>query len=155
VEVDPMSSLASDAPADKPKGRRTASVWNAGGGRWVLQLTFWHPRRSAEDQFYHLSAIPSDYGTAYELRKLQADGGEVYHVNLDSAGPSCDCPGHLRHGHCKHRDALEKLHALGKLDQVRAAVAKPAPAPATKPAPVKPVPVMAGGAFVPSCGDDL
>jgi hypothetical protein len=116
----PAAPATAEAPA-----KRTCSCWNAGAGRWVLQLTYWHPRRSAEDQFYHLTAIPSDWGRAFEVRKLQADGGEVYHVNLTSDGPTCDCKGHLQHGHCKHAESLVALDGRGKLPTPPAAPAGP------------------------------
>jgi len=103
------------------KVKRTCEVWNAGGGRWVMTLTFWHPRRAAEDLHYHLTAIPSDWGRAFEVRKLAADGGEVYHVNLSDAAETCDCLGHEHHGHCKHVSALLALQSRGKLDAVQAA----------------------------------
>jgi hypothetical protein len=40
---------------------------------------------------------------------------EVYHTHLNGRDRSCDCIGHLRHGHCKHADALAALIAAGKL----------------------------------------
>jgi hypothetical protein len=120
-----MCSISKKGGASKAKEERACQVWNAGGGRWVLQLTYWRPRRSAEDQFYHLTAIASDWGRAFEVRKLAADGGEIYHVNLTSDGTTCDCKGHERWGHCKHAEALVALQARGKLDDVRPpAVAK-------------------------------
>jgi hypothetical protein len=71
---------------------------------------------------YRLREVPSDFGRAFELRKLEADGGEVYHVNLadgpDGPEDSCECKGHLRHGHrtvCRHVAGLKALAAAGKL----------------------------------------
>jgi hypothetical protein len=32
--------------------RRTCEEWGDGAGGWVLQLTYGHPRRSAEDVFH-------------------------------------------------------------------------------------------------------
>jgi hypothetical protein len=129
-----MCSISKKGGAGKAKEGRTCQVWNAGGGRWVLQLTYWRPRRSAEDQFYHLTAIKSDWGRAFEVRKLQADGGEVYHVNITSDGPTCDCKGFARWDHCKHVESLTALHLRGKLDQVQPAAQAPAPKPARVPA---------------------
>ena len=111
-----MCSISKGPAAGKAKERRTCQVWNAGGGRWVLQLTYWRPRRSAEDQFYHLAPIPSDWGRAFEVRKLQADGGECYHVHLTSDGPTCDCRGFLQHGMCKGGRGCKHIAALTALD---------------------------------------
>ncbi|HZY87334.1 MAG TPA: hypothetical protein VFE78_21035 [Gemmataceae bacterium] len=78
--------------------------------------------------------FPSDYGRAFRLRKLEADGGEVYDVLLDADGPTCGCPGHSYRGACKHLDALLALQAQGKLDAIPAPP-RPAAAPAPEPAP--------------------
>jgi hypothetical protein len=43
-----------------------------------------------------------------------ADGGEVYHVNLNGARSTCECAGFLRH-HCKHLESLAALRQRGKL----------------------------------------
>ncbi len=42
-----------------------------------------------------------------------ADSAEVYGVTCDPAGVpvACNCPGHGRHGHCKHRDTTAELIA--------------------------------------------
>lgn len=103
--------------------KRSACCWNAGGNRWVLQLTYFFARRSAVDSFYHLRPIPADYGAGYELRKLEADGGEVYHVLLAGKNSTCDCAGATFHPHglpCKHLSALLALDARGKLPKVAA-----------------------------------
>ena len=110
-EVSPTCNV----PSSRPQVKRTCQVWSAGGGRWVLTLTCWHLRRSAVDQHYHLAAIPSDWGRAFDARKLQAGGGEVYHVHLTSDGPACGCKGFLRWAHCKHTESLAALDGRGKL----------------------------------------
>jgi len=58
---------------------------------------------------YLLRAVPTDLGPkqlGYQLEKLdgQMQVVTVYHVLLDARDgySSCDCLGHLRHGHCKH-----------------------------------------------------
>lgn len=72
---------------------------------------------------YLVRRIPSDFGDAYTVKKLlpvdDLDGslaGERYDVNLSDEGSTCDCPGHLRHSHCKHVDALIALRQAGKLE---------------------------------------
>ncbi|HZY87572.1 MAG TPA: hypothetical protein VFE78_22225 [Gemmataceae bacterium] len=121
-----MENVSDETAPDKPK--RGVSLWESSPGEWVLTLTEFHPR-AATDTHYRLVAIPSDLGRAFRLRKLEADGGEVYHVNLTSDRPACDCKGHLAHGHCKHVESLTALQAAGKLDAVKVPEAKPAPAP--------------------------
>jgi hypothetical protein len=61
-----------------------------------------------------------------QLRVENDDGskrivdGETYHVCLDPAGGrhSCECRGFLRHGHCKHVEALWALRAAGQLTEL-------------------------------------
>jgi hypothetical protein len=63
---------------------------------------------------YILNVIPADWGQGFELDNL--DNAELYHVNLDGQGhDSCDCKGHLRHGHCKHSEGIRALVKAGKL----------------------------------------
>jgi hypothetical protein len=62
---------------------------------------------------YYLTGIPSDFGRGFRLEKMGAE--ETYHVNLDADRQTCECKGHLRHGHCKHADGLAALIAASKL----------------------------------------
>jgi hypothetical protein len=69
---------------------------------------------------YYLAALPSDFGLAFRLEKFGIEGGAVYHVNLDpqTGQHSCECLGHVKHGHktrCKHVASLLALRAAGKL----------------------------------------
>jgi hypothetical protein len=66
-------------------------------------------------QDYLLTPIPSDYGRAFRVVKLGIDAKGDYAVNVDGAKRTCDCLGHLKHGHCKHGDSLAALIAAGKL----------------------------------------
>jgi hypothetical protein len=66
---------------------------------------------------YWIKPIVVDFGAAYEVRKLLADGGDVYHCHTETHRFSCDCRGHVRHGHCKHSDSIHALIAAGKLDR--------------------------------------
>jgi hypothetical protein len=115
--------------------KRSASVYEASPGKWVLQLTVWGRRGFAKTTFYDLTALPAPaWGTsAWRLVKAEAKERAVYEVLLsaDLAQESCTCP----HGTyrpnaapCVHRASLKALIARGKLP-----APKPAPSPATKP----------------------
>jgi hypothetical protein len=63
--------------------------------------------------------IPSDWGISARLEKFathrRGDGDDEYDVNLEETGGSCECRGHLSHGHCRHVEALRALAAKGEL----------------------------------------
>jgi hypothetical protein len=68
------------------------------------------------DTEYTVIELPCDIGgRGFEVSNLS--NLEIYHVNLNGRDRSCDCIGHLRHGHCKHADGLAALIAAGKLPQ--------------------------------------
>jgi hypothetical protein len=56
---------------------------------------------------------------AVRLTKFQAarkaDEPDHYDVTCGPQTRSCECLGFLRHGHCKHGDALAVLHERGML----------------------------------------
>ena len=65
---------------------------------------------------YWFDVIPSDFGVAFRARKIWqandfAEG--AYDVLVDGEQSSCECMGHLRHGHCRHVDAARKLIEAG------------------------------------------
>jgi hypothetical protein len=64
---------------------------------------------------YSLVRIPSDFGTAFEVGKVFGGGAEPYRVCLDGEHSTCDCKGHLKHGHCKHVAGLLALQRRGLL----------------------------------------
>lgn len=71
----------------------------------------------AEEFFYWIDKIPSDWGMAFLVEK-QGDGSEEnpeYHVLLDSGGSSCDCKGFSRWDHCKHVEGILALKAAGRI----------------------------------------
>jgi hypothetical protein len=123
-----------EGAAKKPYTRRTAYVWQPTAGVWVLTITHFYARKAAEDRHYFLSALASDWGRAFALTHLEADGGATYHVNLTSDGPCCDCKGFVAHRHCKHEESLRALDSRQKLAAVKppAVPTKPAPRPAAK-----------------------
>jgi len=83
------------------------------------------PRAGDQIDRYTLTRFDADYGVGLMLTK--ADGTR-YHINVDAAAgtATCDCPGHEKHGHCKHVDSLTSLAAAGKLTAF--GLNKPAPA---------------------------
>jgi hypothetical protein len=63
---------------------------------------------------YTVLELPCEIGgRGFEVSNLS--NLEIYHVHVHGRDRSCDCVGHLRHGHCKHADGLARLVALGKL----------------------------------------
>jgi hypothetical protein len=111
-----MQTLAPRPRTRKPaRSIRLLARPGDGASRGCLEITV-GPLRTT----YHLERIPSDWGTAFELTKFLAAGGEAYHVNLDPLAEgglrtSCDCLGHLQHGHCKHAEGLLALCRAGRL----------------------------------------
>jgi hypothetical protein len=112
-------------PAHKP-ARRTATLLRD-GGHITLNLTEEFVR-TVKVTYYHLSAVPADFGAAFELEKFscEKDPG-TYHVHIDATlGDSCDCKGFVAHRHCKHLGAVRELVRRGLLKP--AALATPASA---------------------------
>lgn len=66
-----------------------------------------------ERALYGIKPIKTDFGQrAFEVVKSgEVDYGErgYYSVLLDGENSTCDCRGWLRHGHCKHCWACQKL----------------------------------------------
>jgi hypothetical protein len=120
-----MASITTSAPARKASRKPARSLRYFDGTPGLLELTVGGVR-----QDYWLSEIQADWGRAFEVRKPLPDG-TVYHVHLDpEMGDTCDCLGHLRHGHrtvCKHVAAVKALIARGELPPA-------APRPAALPA---------------------
>jgi hypothetical protein len=100
-------TTATRPPRQRKKPQRFCSLTRAEEGTRTLTL-----RVGKKADAYDLHEIAADYGKGLELTKSD---GAVYHVNLDGLASSCDCPGHTRHGHCKHVDSLAALAAAGKL----------------------------------------
>lgn len=73
-----------------------------------------------EQSLYRVRRIPCDpeFGpAAYQFQKLAPDHtkiGTPYSLSCSSTNSAeavitCDCPGHISHGHCRHADALRVL----------------------------------------------
>ncbi len=114
--------MATAAPAARTATRTSTSKPAARCLRWLyrhpglplrgaVRLALTYARRT--DLFrYWVEAIPSDWGTAFRLERIDPDGsaGETYHVCV--AGPAdslCGCKGFEAHGHCKHLDACRVI----------------------------------------------
>jgi hypothetical protein len=67
--------------------------------------------RAAAD--YFVTSIPADFGRGFVVEKIGQEGR--YSVNLEGDRRTCECKGHLAHGHCKHADGLAALVAAGRL----------------------------------------
>jgi hypothetical protein len=106
------------APRRRVKPARRANLTPlAISGEQLLTLTEGTGEK-AKAGHYYLTAIPCDDGRAFRLEKFGIEGGDVYHVRLAPEGNSCECLGHLRHGHktvCKHIASLTNLVAAGKV----------------------------------------
>jgi len=104
---------AKSKTARKPrKGVRTVRFGLAPfeGNPGIIDITV-----NGQTTSYFVRNIPSDFGRGFELEKFDTQGGDKYHVLLEEDGRSCDCPGALKWGHCKHADAVLKLVHVGKL----------------------------------------
>ncbi len=124
-----MSTVSSDAPAVKParkprpKKERFARVLSPrllSGDMLVEVLERTSPTAEPTYTCYYVREISADFGRAFRWEKFVCQGGEVYHVNVgdDNHPASCECLGHLKHGHktvCKHVACTHKLIAEGKL----------------------------------------
>lgn len=81
---------------------------------------------AGKETSFFLTEIPSQLGgRGWRLEKFAIDcrgqGDEVYHVHLGGEQDTCECRGHLQHGHktvCRHRAALQALLARGRLEDL-------------------------------------
>jgi hypothetical protein len=69
---------------------------------------------------YMVKGIPSDWGNAFELTKLQQPEPVLYHCNLDRQGQICTSIGFERYGYCKHVASLCELLERGALQAATA-----------------------------------
>lgn len=89
---------------------RVAYRAHDGTGRVCVTLTTTRGRK-VTCNLYVVAPIPSDFGTAFEVSKVDADGRteEVYHTLLSASGNTCDCKGGTYCGRCKHSSALQEM----------------------------------------------
>lgn len=70
---------------------------------------------------YWLRRLASAFGVAYEFTQGNTNAprgeyqAESYDVCVEADADHCGCPGHERHGHCKHAWALRTLLGRGEL----------------------------------------
>src|SRR5262245_7443555 len=98
------------------KPRRTIRLRQAPES-WVhglLTITEERGRKTTTTDYW-IDRLPSDFGTAYRLRKFLDQGGESYDVLLDGRHSTCECLGFQRWHHCKHVEGLQALVASGQL----------------------------------------
>ncbi len=110
-----MSQTTPIKPARQPRKKpaRFCSLRKnpSGYGYDCLVLRQPRPRSADLTDYYAVEVFPSEMGgVGVELSKSD---GTVYHVRLDGAATTCDCPGHESHGHCKHAESLLALQARG------------------------------------------
>jgi hypothetical protein len=79
--------------------------------------------RSVKVTRYDVERLPSDFGTAFKVRKLIEDGGDgtAYDVCLNGDDSLCGCPGFEKYGMaiggedrgCRHIASLQSLRDSG------------------------------------------
>jgi hypothetical protein len=119
-----VSLTATPGPVkpSRPKPPRRATLGAAVNGVYPLLVTVGTGDK-AQRFGYYIEAMPCDFGQAFRFVMLahQVEEGQPdhYDVRLDSRGRhSCECLGHLRHGHktaCRHVAACVALMASGRL----------------------------------------
>src|SRR5262249_2308732 len=109
--VNAMATATKRKPRGKPERRISIADPDPNGPARVVRV-----EEGRKVDHYHVRPIPSDFGPAYEVRKLGEHGTEAtYAVNLDPLGPACDCLGFSHHGHCRHVEGLTALRARKQL----------------------------------------
>lgn len=105
-----MPSLRTPSARTRKVKKRSATINRAA----VLTLK----EEGRPETNFHLTAMRSDFGRAYELKKFIAEGGETYHVCMypDGKHSTCECKGFLRWGKpCRHISSLQALIAAGRM----------------------------------------
>jgi hypothetical protein len=64
---------------------------------------------------YHVTPIPSDFGTAFPVEKVSNPVLRTYATCLEGNGGHCSCKGFCHRGTCRHIDGLHALKAAGQL----------------------------------------
>ena len=110
-EVNSQEEAPKRVRKPRPKPERRIKVllpFNDEGQNAVVNITV-----GKQSDRYYVAKVAADWGKGFTLAKFGSE--DQYHVNLNADGNSCDCKGHLRHGHCKHADGLAALVKAGKL----------------------------------------
>ncbi|MBI1915408.1 MAG: hypothetical protein HYS12_11830 [Planctomycetes bacterium] len=109
-----MNATTKTAPRQRKKPARFCKLTRQGACRFLSIRQVLTKDREQLDA-YDLLEIGADTGRGFRLTK---PNGKTYCVSVSGEQESCECKGHLQRGHrtvCKHRAALAKLIALGKL----------------------------------------
>lgn len=120
-----MASVISRTVGFKTYSTLEAEVVTKLGEDWLISLTKITPRKKGEHKRtrndYWVSYIPSDWGVAFELRRIEPDPttGEapVYHT-VWANNPQdchCNCHGFEAHGNCCHLEGLGGLIEQGQV----------------------------------------
>src|SRR5262249_24101103 len=111
TERNPAMTTATRTRKTTKKPARSLRLYGATSTTMAIDMTI-----GKEEFSYLVKKIPAAWGRGFEFKKLD-NSDDVYHVNIDttSGRHSCDCLGGLKHGHCKHQEALLALILSGKL----------------------------------------
>src|SRR5262249_48626430 len=109
-----MSETTQTKAANQRQRRKPARFVKRARQRETGVLTLRQVRPRAGDPIhpYRLEPIASDIGRGLLLHKAD---GTSYAVCLSGPDSTCDCKGHVSHGHCKHVESLLALQQRGKL----------------------------------------
>jgi hypothetical protein len=85
-------------------------------GYGLLTITEQVTKSRTEVTDYVIARLEAAYGHGFRVLKVGGSPESDYDVHLsdDDECGTCECKGFLRHGHCRHLDALQAL-AAGKL----------------------------------------
>jgi hypothetical protein len=101
-----MATMTQGSAAVKgSSGTRGVTVLRQNGNGLDVRI-----RTPRDNSAYRVSGVESDFGRGF---LFENESGESYHVHLDGEDRSCECTGHLRHGHCKHADGILALIRCG------------------------------------------
>lgn len=114
------SVIHSTKPRQRQLARFARLSREAAGDFLAIRQVF--ARRPDSFDVYKVEPIAADYGRGLVLHKPD---GTSYCVNLSGPDSTCDCLGHLAHGHCKHVESLRALQARGQLEPSAVAVEEP------------------------------
>jgi hypothetical protein len=112
MQMNATQTFAPKQPRQRVKPQRFVRLLVKPDGKATSVVRLTVGKESAD---YFLTELPADFGRGFQLVKVGIDASGEYAVNIDGDRRSCECKGHMRHGHCKHSDGLAALIAAGKL----------------------------------------
>jgi hypothetical protein len=111
-----MSTLTRNAPAVKSNRKKPTRTLRYDPLASVLSMSI-----GKQAFAYWLEVLPTDFEDTLAVRLTKApscrkpDEPDAYDVAIGPDTASCECKGHLRHGHCKHLDSVRVLRDTGRL----------------------------------------